>query len=57
MTIIEEILSALLLSQPEDLRVIHQYIGWMKIRRAVNNRFYLSGHWVGVPRRHHWLEE
>jgi hypothetical protein len=57
MTIIEEILSALLLSQPEDLRVIHQYIGWMKIRRAVNNRFYLSGHWVGVPRRHHWLGE
>lgn len=58
---INEIIAALLLSNPKDLAVIRKYIAWMKIRRAVNDRFYFRAHWVQKTapqlsaRRVHWI--
>lgn len=48
--------AALQQAHPEDLRVIAQYIRWVKIRRHVHNAFYQKPvHWVTVPRTAHWV--
>ena len=57
MSIEEELLAALLLSSPEDLRAVRHYIGWMRFRRQVNDKFYPSRHWVKSARRYHWVGE
>ncbi len=54
MSIIEQIMAALLLSTPGDLRAIRQYIGWMRFRRRVNDTFYPTVHWIR-PSHYHWI--
>ena len=52
----DEIIAALLKTHRADLLNIRRYIAWMKIRRKVNNHFYLSAHWVGSGKKHHWIQ-
>ncbi len=55
MSIIDEIITTLLLSSPGDLRAVRQYIGWMKMRRVVNGQFYFRAHWVQRSPGYHWI--
>lgn len=44
-------------SHPEDLKPIKRYARWLRLRRQVNNYFYLvpQMHWVKPPRLAHWI--
>lgn len=55
MDINEEIFLALLESHPDDLKVIKQYVRWVKVRRVIHDIFYKSAHWVRSGRRVHWV--
>lgn len=55
MTAIEEIIAALLLAGPGDMKAVRQYLGWMKFRRQVNDRFYLAAHWAKSSNKYHWV--
>lgn len=48
--------AALLQSHPADLRLIAQYILWVKLRRRIHNYFYQRpAHWVAPARTVHWI--
>lgn len=58
MNLIDEIISGLLVLGPEDMEVVKRYLHWMMLRRQVNNRFYLTPHWVKKPpARYHWINK
>jgi len=43
----DEIRRALIEVHDDDLKVIRQYISWVRIRRRITDRFYTKYHWVG----------
>jgi hypothetical protein len=47
----------LLASHPADLKAVRHYTRWLRLRRQVNNYFYLTPqmHWVRSQRTVHWV--
>lgn len=56
-----EIRRALIDVHNDDLRVIRQYVAWIRIRRKVTDLFYFNAHWVKpepvqvAVQRFHWV--
>lgn len=49
------IYAALQQAHPDDLRVIAQYIRWVRVRRRIHSAFYQKpAHWVAGPYAH-WV--
>jgi hypothetical protein len=50
---IEDIITALLLTHPQDFSTIKRYIAFIKFRRMMYDHFYAPVHWVKSARRVH----
>jgi hypothetical protein len=51
----DEFRRALLQLHSSDLPVIRRYVAWVRLRRQVQDAFYLRAHWVRPLARYHWV--
>jgi len=51
---IEDIITAILLTHPHDMNTIKRYIAFVKFRRMMYDQFYAPVHWVKSARQYHW---
>jgi hypothetical protein len=52
---IDDIFTALLLSDSADIPIIKKYVAFLRFRRRMYEGFYPSQHWVMPEKKYHWV--